>query len=85
LPTITIEDGSNHDKEQLVVSDKQMWWRANAQMLCTKLNLKTQRTQSNNMHVEMNKANKLANKKTWVNIAIIQKYDKMKLEKIFVF
>jgi hypothetical protein len=38
LPTITIEDGSNHDKEQLVVSDKQMQWRANAQMLCTKLN-----------------------------------------------
>jgi len=23
LPTITIEDGSNHDKEQLVVSNKQ--------------------------------------------------------------
>jgi hypothetical protein len=27
-----------HDKEQLVVSYKQMQWRANAQMPCTKLN-----------------------------------------------
>jgi hypothetical protein len=54
-------------------------------MPSTKLNLKTQRTQSNNMHVEMIKANKLAIKKNMSERCNNPKYDKLKLEKRFIF